>query len=76
MTNFGFHYSAMKFKKETLSIYCSNSRVNFPSQAVLPETLLTYVSEANQESTLSKEYSEVQLMLSNEIVWSNEYCVI
>ncbi|XP_063912257.1 uncharacterized protein LOC135129106 [Zophobas morio] len=68
MTKLCLHCRALKFQKEAPGMCCSNGKISLPPLTEPPEPLLTYVAGA-----LSTAYSEIQLMLSDDIVWSDEY---
>ncbi|XP_076299348.1 uncharacterized protein LOC143218189 [Lasioglossum baleicum] len=50
MTNLCFHCHALKFKKESPGMCCSNGKINLPPLVEVPEPLLTYVAGVTRES--------------------------
>ncbi|GFV95159.1 uncharacterized protein TNCV_1292771 [Trichonephila clavipes] len=65
---------AQKFKNETPGMCCAGGKVKLPDLRSPPEPLLTLVSgKTNQSKKVFEKYTQVQFMLPNDIVRSNEY---
>ncbi|GFU47294.1 hypothetical protein NPIL_117441 [Nephila pilipes] len=77
MTNLCFQCHAFKFQKETPGIYRCNGKFNLTPMTDSLESLFTYMAGAIRESKhFLDTYSEIKLLLSNDIVFSDEYCEI